>query len=238
MNPDPTIHDLFDTLDRWRHLPDYQLERRADIFFALYLAAAVEQLTGVEVAAPMIPEFPLRKGTLWGEDRRDRNLSVKVDYALLSADRSTAYFVELKTDDGSRRDAQDAYLEQAKLVGFRKLVRGVQQIAMATKAHQKYHHLLAALSRHGAMQLPADLEAVTFPTQRRGLSKRLEEIEITVNEDEFEIEVLYVQPTLPDEVAGFGFEDFARFVEDRDELGAVFAKYLRRWTTAAGSALP
>lgn len=31
------IEEIFDWLDRWRQLPAYQLERRADIFFALYL---------------------------------------------------------------------------------------------------------------------------------------------------------------------------------------------------------
>lgn len=31
------INDLFDNLDTWRHLPAYQLERCADIFFSLYL---------------------------------------------------------------------------------------------------------------------------------------------------------------------------------------------------------
>ena len=33
----PTIERVFKLLDNWRHLPDYQLERRADIFFALFL---------------------------------------------------------------------------------------------------------------------------------------------------------------------------------------------------------
>jgi len=31
------IDTLFDRMDAWRHLPNYQLERRADIFFAMYL---------------------------------------------------------------------------------------------------------------------------------------------------------------------------------------------------------
>ena len=33
----PTIERVFELLDRWRHLPAYKLEPRADIFFALYL---------------------------------------------------------------------------------------------------------------------------------------------------------------------------------------------------------
>jgi len=31
------IDAIFDRMDVWRHLPSYQLERRADLFFALYL---------------------------------------------------------------------------------------------------------------------------------------------------------------------------------------------------------
>ena len=33
----PTIKRVFKLLDDWRHLPGYQFERRADIFFALFL---------------------------------------------------------------------------------------------------------------------------------------------------------------------------------------------------------
>ena len=29
------IDTLFDRMDAWRHFPNYQLERRADVFFAL-----------------------------------------------------------------------------------------------------------------------------------------------------------------------------------------------------------
>ena len=32
---------LFDRLDEWRDFPNYQLERRADIFFSLYLVEAL-----------------------------------------------------------------------------------------------------------------------------------------------------------------------------------------------------
>jgi len=36
------IDNLFNLLDDWRTLPAYQLERRADIFFALYLDKILE----------------------------------------------------------------------------------------------------------------------------------------------------------------------------------------------------
>ena len=55
------LNRLFANLDRWRHFPDYQLERRADVFFSLYLPTAIEHLTGVAIAEPVIPELPLRR---------------------------------------------------------------------------------------------------------------------------------------------------------------------------------
>jgi len=36
------IDTLFNRMDAWRHFPNYQLERRADIFFALYLPEVLE----------------------------------------------------------------------------------------------------------------------------------------------------------------------------------------------------
>lgn len=34
-------------LDEWRHLPDYQLERRVDIFFGMFLPKVIEKRFGV-----------------------------------------------------------------------------------------------------------------------------------------------------------------------------------------------
>ncbi len=48
------VDSLFDRLDAWRHLPNYQLERRADIFFSLYLAEALEEKYGTDTQDPSI----------------------------------------------------------------------------------------------------------------------------------------------------------------------------------------
>ena len=61
---DPTIGDLFDMLDTWRHFPKYQLERRADLYFALFLPDILESHYGVKFNREVIPEFPLRHATL------------------------------------------------------------------------------------------------------------------------------------------------------------------------------
>ncbi|MHC4526174.1 MAG: hypothetical protein ACYSU8_11685 [Planctomycetota bacterium] len=41
------ITTLFERMDGWRHLPNYQLERWADLLFSLYLPAAVEAKLGL-----------------------------------------------------------------------------------------------------------------------------------------------------------------------------------------------
>ena len=58
------INDLFDYMDNWRHLPSYQLERRADSFFSIYMKAFVQNRFDVEIES-VIPEFPERKGTIY-----------------------------------------------------------------------------------------------------------------------------------------------------------------------------
>ena len=51
------IDALFDRMDSWRHLPNYQLERRADLFFALYLSKALEAKLGFPIRPELVPEF-------------------------------------------------------------------------------------------------------------------------------------------------------------------------------------
>src|SRR5271157_6345504 len=95
------INDIFDNMDAWRHLPAYQLERRADIFFSIYLPDILAHKLGVNITG-IIPEFPIRIGTI--QSKVDINKSFKIDYLAKGNDINTIVFVELKTDEGSRRD--------------------------------------------------------------------------------------------------------------------------------------
>ena len=65
----PTIEGVFDLLDKWRHLPKYQLERRADIYFAMFLPDVLSHHFDAEFKPNVIPEFPLRRDTLDTEER-------------------------------------------------------------------------------------------------------------------------------------------------------------------------
>jgi len=227
-----TIHDLFDRMDRWRHLPAYQLERRADLFFSLYLPDVVAKHTGAAVDADIIPELPIRRDLIWPE--KPTHASVKVDYALFATDRSKLFLVELKTDDTSRRDQQDVYLQRCVDLGCRAIVQGIIDISRKTKAHQKYGHLLHALAQHGCLRCPPGLGEQLWPSPRAGLRRQLDQIEVTVDEQEFAVEILYVQPQ------GSGhdiidFETFASHVErQEDAVSQRFASSLRAWAQRAG----
>ena len=222
---------VFANLNRWRHFPAYQLERRADIFFSVYLPEVLASDTGVEIDSRVIPEFPLKLDLIW--PGRPSSKSVKVDYVLFARDRSTVYFVELKTDAASRRDTQDEYLARARELGFRALVRGVTEIARRTTAYQKYYHLLHCLEDLGFLKLPPELADHLFPKVKPGVSKLLDDI--VVESVDPAVEVVYLQPTDTGSDATISFATFARSLEGRsDLLSKLLGEHLRYWQNTAG----
>ncbi|MHA3964233.1 MAG: hypothetical protein AM325_011935, partial [Candidatus Thorarchaeota archaeon SMTZ1-45] len=52
-------------MDKWRNLPKYALERRADIFFGVYLKTVLEAKYDIKIKEEIIPEFPVRKATIY-----------------------------------------------------------------------------------------------------------------------------------------------------------------------------
>jgi len=223
---EPTIDVLFDRLDAWRHFPAYQLERRADIFFSLYLREVVELERGVKLAGAIIPEVPIKLP--------NNQQSVKADYLLTAADHSRAYLVELKTDPRSLRDEQDLYLREAAAAGIESLLEGIRSIVLATKAKTKYFHLVRELERLELLRLPSDLERSVFTSTGQALTKKLGEITLTAHRPT--IEVLYIQPLASGSEAVIDFECFARHVARHpDPLSQRFSQSLLRWRSPAGT---
>jgi hypothetical protein len=226
---------IFAHLDRWRHLPAYQLERRADIFFSAYLKGVIEEATNVPLEDEILPELPI-KCDLIRPDRLTEQ-SVKVDYALFAKDRSRVFFVELKTDSASRRDVQDDYLKAAQELRFRAVVEGIRSILLKTESQQKYYHLAHALQRLGYLELPADLASYVYPVRRHGLTARLREI--VVGPRDSEIEVIYVQPKATEGNRCVDFEQFAKYVSRfSDPVSVHFARHLGIWRDDAGARAP
>ena len=152
-NEYPTIADLFCLLDGWRHLPNYQLERRADVFFALFLPEVLEEVLSkdnsiVKIRRPLIPEFPIRTD----KNEKNYNLSKKVDYFALSEDGRRAFLIELKTDMQSIDKGQIDFIKSTARKGAAKIIWGVLEICQTTKERAKYVHLLSNLSQFGLVK--------------------------------------------------------------------------------------
>ncbi len=205
------INRLFDTLDDWRHLPAYQLERRADIFFALYLPEIIKKRFGLDIDF-IIPEFPVRIGNIDTDKLlTNPNLSFKIDYLALCKAENKVYFIELKTDDSSRRDKQDLYLKKAKENNISDLINGVLDINRATNAKKKYGNLLSLLSQIGWI-----------------------DIENMINtSSDYDITIVYIQPNRKADCADevITFVDISEYLSiHTDSLTQRFCKSLIEWT--------
>ena len=233
-----TIQRLFETLDGWRHLPGYRLEGRLAPFFELFLLDILrDRFPDIPLHPVVIPEFPLRIGTLFGPGTSaGENQSCKVDYAVFSADLDTTLLVELKTDMSYRRDKQDEYLLLASEIPFADFVLATRKLAKASHSKRKYVHLLHRLSQLGLVSLTpaARLYAKTFPTPCSGWTDAVDQLTFTVRGKLCETRIVYIQPESENDdpdtrTFHLGFESVARIVQDAGELGSVFAKYLRDW---------
>lgn len=201
------IEKLFNHLDKWRGLPGYQLERRADIFFAIHIPVIWKECYGEEVKRSnsnqeiigIIPEFPIRKGLLPIHDKHNPvapkkpNQSFKIDYMVVSE--SHVSLVELKTAESSRNKKQDWYLEEAAQQGIQKLAEGVIEIHNNTtkQYRRKYEHLLEQLVLNGILRKTGD--------------------EYIANEVKASLRIVYIQPENPDEADGvLSFEQIAKVI--------------------------
>ena len=224
---------LLDCLDAWRHLPAYQLERRADIFFGLYLPGVLDlylRPRGVAIDPRIIPEFPLGQG--------DTNLSDKVDFFAVSQDREYAFLIELKTDMSSLRERQEATLKRAVERGLDALLNDIKAMAKARdpQTRRKYFHLLKAVSALDLMTLPAELEDRIYGPPV-GVYDCIDRIAIRSALPT--IGVIHILPKKVDGKDCIDFEYFATIVEGRGELGRRFAGSLRNWaSTKAGGRRP
>ena len=230
---DPDVSTLLALLERWRHLPAYQLERRADIFFGLFLPDALDhhlRPRGLTIDRRVIPEFPLGHAA----SRR----SAKADYFALSSDRSRAFLIELKTDMRSVRPAQERYLKEAVRQGMSVLLPRLIAGANAAKpyARRKYFHLLWLLDELRLIALPPDLTNKIYGNSR-GVHQCIDDIAIASPLPA--LELIHVLPKANDTTDCIDFETFAGIVQCRGDIGKELARHLRRWACVeAGTARP
>lgn len=225
------INELFDRMDTWRHFPNYQLERRADIFFALYLPEVLEVKLGFPIRPELAPEFPVRIGTIYPDIPIDK--SYKIDYVALSAKGDKTIFVELKTEVLSRRPEQDKYLLAAQEVSLCNLLKGLLEIFRATNSKQKYFCLLEHLERMELIKIPISMKEIMAQPTLQGANEASRQVEVAAYAGESLI--VYVQPngTGPDIIS---FKEFAGIVQrHEDAVSQRFATSLCKWAeTQAG----
>lgn len=269
-NTTMTVAHLFNIMDAWRHLPGFRLEGRLAPFFEFFLLDVLgeslkDELDPVGLHPVVIPEFPLRIGTLFSEDELAQmrteneyapgvNQSYNVDYVAFSADCKTAFLVELKTDMGSIDDDQKKYLHRAREIkgGLGPLVGGIVDIcgSKGTRKRSKYVHLLDILASLELVTVPnrEELHRKTFPKPRSGWSDAFKDVEPTVDGKLESTRVIYFQPRKPKRESGKGelgqdfkficFEEVADVVQRFGDLGCIFANYLRQWTEDPGRQAP
>lgn len=215
--PNNKITELFDLLDKWRYFPAYQLERRSDIFFAIYLKTLISQQYMFQIDA-IIPEFPVRIGTIY---TIESNESFKMDYVAVCQEKKKVFLVELKTDISSVRENQIKYFRRAQKINIKGLIDGLIKIYDATSQKNKYQNLLREVERLGWLTQTSD--------------------GIVNNDKAYEIDILYILPNKKqiehisdlqnDETFKvLTFDDIIRILKPyHDEVAARFIQSLERW---------
>ena len=207
--------EYFDMMADWKHLPAYKAEPRIDSLVGFYLKEIVSDHLKNDKIIGIIPEFPLRLGTLAikevHKEKKYADLSYKVDFYLLG-ESGTNYFVEFKTDSGSRNSKQDGYLKKAIEITMPKIVEGIHSIFGATLPmyKHKYEHLIKKLKQ---------LELIDDNKTYKG-----------------KIEIIYVQPRQDNilDATVIGFEAVSEWLKTNhgnSEYELALANALSGWAT-------
>ncbi len=187
------------TLDEWRHLPAYQLERRVDIFFGLLLPEILEAEYGLSRNhMEVIPEFPLHMGRIInanGGDSDDHQ-SVNVDFAVFhqGPDGNRIFLVELKTDNASIKKKQLKGMKKAKDKGADTLLQGVICCARHSESPRKYAHLIRRLHRLRCIENFEGFSREDWNRRQPGLAGRFRNLRVGGEWTTAEIELVLIYP--------------------------------------------
>ena len=192
-----SLRSVLDRLEQWRHLPAYQLERRADIFLSFVLPEILKKKFKLNQVEDMkvIPEFPLHKRKLF-DATETGNASAKVDFAVFSRTCNRIFLVELKTDNNSINRNQLCRMVKVKSSGVIKLLKGVIKCARNTStSHRKYGHLLWKLSRDvGCITVPASFTSMNWTDLHPGLTGEFKHVHVDESWINVTIELVLLFP--------------------------------------------
>jgi len=221
MDSHQAMGKIFNNLTMWRNLPKYQLERRADMFFGLYVKDIVEyhfRSDKIKLSDVVIPEFPIGKNII-EKLKREKNphlpeygptlQSVNVDYVLFG--KNIVYFIELKTDMGSRDEIQDEYLEYVDGENINQFLDHIKEVKnKGNKYREKYQFLWEQLKLAGLV-----LEESHYPSS------------------DTTIKVVYIQPSADKCIT---FPEISEWLQTQEgDFPAVFAHHLKLWGEKAGT---
>ncbi|MBF0430757.1 MAG: hypothetical protein HQK83_05730 [Fibrobacteria bacterium] len=218
------IQQVFNRLEAWGQLPSYQLERRIDIFFSLYIPEALEQKLGKSFSSLLVPEFPFLKKLA---DKKIKNYqSFRIDYLALDTYGETAILLELKTTNKSRNKTQDTYLQAAQKKEFKHLLKGVIESFKHADAdgRVKYFELLKLLEELEQIRIPDNMKEIMARKNKTGLKVTADSIEIVSRIKN--TKVIYLQPQ-GNRPGIINFAEFKTVVDKhRDKLSRNFSRIL------------
>jgi len=151
---DIELKQLFDNLQKWQKFPKYQLERRLDIFFTIYLKEIIEGCLGKPVLDWIIPEFPILISKFPDEKEvgeKETLHSCNIDYVMFTEDKGIL-LIELKTDMNSKGVKQEKRMQAVKdqlndgSVRFDNLIKHIEDIKEGSHQKPKYEALLTLLN--------------------------------------------------------------------------------------------
>lgn len=209
------IDEIFEQLDSWRKLPSYQLERRFDIFLAIYLPQILEEKFKTKIDF-ILPEFPI-KNSLFDNLKTRPNKSCKVDYLAISENSNIAYLIELKTDTGSFRTVQNELMRKAAKSSINEIIGGIVSIFESSKKtysrySKKHKYLLDTLVNSGLIEMKNDNY---FATSKK-----------------YKIKLVFIQP-VKDEVEDFEIISFDNIIStlnsNADDLSMRLCQSLEKW---------
>jgi hypothetical protein len=127
------LKDIFKMLIDNKAFPNYQAERRVDIFINFFAKRILDSFLQ-ETTTFVCPEFPLKL--------EKNNRSTKLDYLYVT--KTQPVFIELKTDTFSLKESQaKSYLD----CNWNKCVSDLSVIEASTSKNykQKYEHLISTI---------------------------------------------------------------------------------------------
>ena len=225
------VETVFDLLDDWRNLPSYQLERRADIFFAYYLKEIMKEFCSEEIDyCQIIPEFPVKK------EKEDDYRSNKVDYAVFCE--KYLYLIELKTDmatlKASLNGDQSKYLKRAKKTAFSRLIGDIPKIGQKSSQKKKYKCLIERLNKLTMPLYGFELTGEPWAEMIKQFEDKKKKSEIP----EKEKKIIYICPKEPTEKEKCEnkhidcFIHFGKIAELLEKDNERFSKSLNEWIKA------